>query len=194
VKARASRLVPGPAAAALWLAAAAGPAAAQSDHRFYLAASGGASVYDVDCRGSTTCDRVDRAGRAAAGVFVAPNLALEATFIDFGRAVASRGPDSQTWRLRLAGVGLAVPLDFGGPWSGLLRLGVASVRTVSDRGSGLAFSRSTGNSAEAYGGFAVAYALTPQVALELAYDSTRGEVNGTAGRVDALSFGVQLRF
>lgn len=191
---RAPRAVLGRAAAALALAAAAGSAAAQSDHRFYLAASGGSSIYDVDCRGSTTCDRVDRAGRAAVGFFVAPNLALEATFMDFGRAAAGRGADSQTWRVRLAGVGLAVPLDFGGPWSGLLRLGVASVRTVSDRGSGLAVSRSTGNSAEGYGGFAVAYALTPQVALELAFDSTRGEVGGTAGRVDALSFGVQLRF
>ena len=183
-----------PGALAFALAAACAPAAAQSDHRFYFAASGGSSIYDVDCRGSTTCDRVDRAGRAAAGFFVAPNLAIEATFIDFGRAFASRGADRQDWRVRLAGVGLAVPLDFGGPWSGLLRLGIASVRTVSDRGAGVVVSSSTGNTAEGYGGIAIAHSLTPQVALELAFDSSRGAVAGTGGRVDALTFGVQLRF
>lgn len=187
------------AATVLALAALAGtfafadPATA-SDHRLYLAASGGASIYDVDCRGSSTCDRVDRAGRAAVGFFVAHNLAIEATVVDFGSAFASRGADSQRWRARLAGVGLAVPLDFGGPWSGLLRFGVASVHTTSDRGSAGVFVRSTGNSAEGYAGLAVAYALTPQVALELAFDSTRAEVAGSAGRVDALTFGVQLRF
>lgn len=182
---------------ALLLTLGAAPAAAQSaplDHRLYLAASGGASIYDVDCRGSSTCDRVDRAGRAAVGLFVAPNLAIEATVVDFGSAFASRGPDSQRWRARLAGVGLAVPLDFGGPWSGLLRFGIASVHMTSDRGSAGVLVRSTGHTAEGYAGLAVAYALTPQVALELAFDSTRAEVAGSAGRVDALTFGVQLRF
>lgn len=182
------------AAAIAALAAAGAPAAAQADHRFYLAASGGSSIHDVDCRGSTSCDRVDRAGRVALGFFVAPNLAVEGTYIDFGRAFASRGPDTQTWRVRLAGVGLAVPLDFGGPWSGLLRIGIASVRTASDRGAGVVVGNSTGNTAEGYGGIAIAYSLTQQVALELAFDSSRGSVGGTGGRVDALTFGVQLRF
>jgi hypothetical protein len=176
---------------------AAAPAAAQtgpaSDHRLYVSGNAGASVYDVDCRGSTHCDRVDRSLRAALGFFVAPNLALEATFIDFGRAFASRGPDRQDWRVRLAGVGLAIPLDFGGPWSGLLRAGVASVRTASDR-TGVTLTSLSGHTAEGYLGIAVAYALNSRLALELAFDSSRGSVDGTGGRVDALSFGVQLRF
>ncbi len=186
--------------------------------RGYLSVGAGIAAHATDCAGSRQCDRVGGAGppprggggaaapppargpgggggaRAALGLFVTPVLALEVAAVDFGQGRIGDGYGDAEFGVRLVGVGIALPLEYGARFNGLLRLGVAGVRaTLRPLPAGTAPS-STGSSIEGYYGLTLGYMLTPLLAAELSFDGTRGYVGHAGGRVDALALGLSLRF
>lgn len=163
--------------------------------RGYLSLAGGSSSYGVSCNHSAQCDRVGTTVRGAAGVFVTPFAAIELAVADFGDSrVGSPQGDSEL-NVRMAGLGLALTVDYRARFNGLLRFGVAQVQA--DRqplwDTGLPAWRST--TAEVYYGLTLGYMLNSVLAAELSLDGTRFEdAFEGLGRVDALTLGLSLRF
>jgi hypothetical protein len=147
----------------------------------------------VSCGGSAQCDRVGNAVRAAAGVFVTPFAAFELAAADFGDSRIGTPYGDAEFNVRMAGFGLALTLDYGARFNGLLRFGVAQVQaTWQAPWAWPAESRST--SAEGYYGVTLGYMLAPNLAAELSFDGTRYETGDRVERVDALTLGLSLRF
>ena len=161
--------------------------------RGYLSLGAGASSYSVSCGGSAQCDRVGNAVRAAAGIFVTPFAAFELAAADFGDSRIGTPYGDAEFNVRMAGFGLALTLDYGARFNGLLRFGVAQVQaTWQAPWAWPAESRST--SAEGYYGVTLGYMLAPNLAAELSFDGTRYETGDRVERVDALTLGLSLRF
>ncbi len=190
-----------PSALALALLAAAQAAQAQYNPappfypapRGYLSLGAGASSYGLSCGGSAQCDRVGNAVRAAAGLFVTPYAAFELAAADFGDSRIGTPYGEAEFNVRMVGVGIALTMEYGARFNGLLRFGVAQVEATQQLLHGAPVSRST--SAEGYYGLTMGYLLTPNLAAELSFDGTRYDFGyGDVGRVDALTFGLSLRF
>jgi hypothetical protein len=161
--------------------------------RGYLSLAAGASSYSVSCGNSAQCDRVGNAVRAAAGLFVTPFAAFEVAAADFGDSRIGTPYGDADFNVRMAGVGIALTLEHGARFNGLLRFGVAQVEATEQPLGGAPATRRT--SAEGYYGFTMGYMLTPSLAAELSFDGTRYDVGvDDYGRVDALTFGLSLRF
>jgi hypothetical protein len=172
------------------------PAAAMP--RGYISVAGGGSSYAADCgyygySYSQDCDRVGGAVRAAAGLFMAPFFGFELAAADFGESQVGSPHGDAAFRIRMAGIGVVFPVDYGARFNGLVRFGLASVRaTLKPLQTGAA--ESSGTSVEGYYGLTMGYMLTPNLAFELSLDGTRGYAGSIGGRVDALTAGLSLRF
>jgi len=162
--------------------------------RGYLSVGAGASAHAVDCDASRQCDRVGGAARVALGLFVTPDVALELAAADFGKSLIGDRYGDAEFGVRMVGVGIALPLDYGARFNGLLRLGVASVRATLQPLASNAGPPSSGTSVEGYYGLTLGYMLSSVLAAELSIDGTRGFAGVTGGRVDALTLGLSLRF
>lgn len=159
----------------------------------YLSLGAGASSYSVSCAGSAQCDRVGNAVRAAAGLFVTPFVAFELAAADFGSSRIGTPYGEAEFNVRMAGVGIALALDQGARFNGLLRFGVAQVQaTWQAPWAAPTVSRST--SAEGYYGLTLGVMLAPNLAAEVSFDGTRYETDDRVDRVDALTLGLSLRF
>jgi opacity protein-like surface antigen len=168
--------------------------------RGYISVAGGGSSYAADCgydgysyNYSQDCDRVGGALRAAAGIFMAPFFGFELAAADFGDSRVGSPYGDAEFRIRMAGIGVVLPVDYGARFNGLVRFGLASVRaTLKPLQAGAPESSST--SVEGYYGLTMGYMLTPNLAIELSLDGTRGYAGSIGGRVDALTAGLSLRF
>jgi len=162
--------------------------------RGYLSVGAGASAHAADCATSRQCDRVGGAARAALGLFVTPEVALELAVADFGKSLIGDRYGDAEFGVRMVGVGIALPLEYGNRFNGLLRLGVAGVRATLQPLAPSTGPSSSGTSVEGYYGLTLGYMLTSTLAAELSIDGTRGYAGSTGGRVDALTLGLSLRF
>lgn len=167
--------------------------------RGYISLAGGGSSYAADCGDdyysySQDCDRVGGAVRVAAGIFMAPFFGFELAAADFGESRVGSPYGDATFRIRMAGIGVVFPVDYGARFNGLVRLGLASVRATLEPLQPGTEGASSGSSVEGYYGLTMGYMLTPNLAAELSLDGTRGYAGSTGGRVDALTVGLSLRF
>lgn len=159
----------------------------------------GASKADVDCSGTTQCDRTGTFVRAIVGYEFAPNWAAEVSFADLGRVKASAnvplvGNVQTSAKLRSIGFGVAgtVPLSDTIGLTG--RLGLASNKTsISGSAAGRSASDSETNTAP-YAGVALSYAMSKQVSLSLTLDRTQAEYGDDRMAVVAAGAGVRVRF
>jgi len=166
--------------------------------RGYVSIAGGGSSYAADCgygyySYSQDCDRVGTALRVAAGIFMAPFFGFEVAAADFGESRVGSPHGDAAFRVRMAGIGVVFPVDYGARFNGLVRFGLASVRAELEPLQGGA-AASSGDSVEGYYGLTMGYMLTPNLAVELSLDGTRGYAGSVGGRVDALTAGLSLRF
>lgn len=163
--------------------------------RGYLSLGAGGSSYGLSCGNSSQCDRVGNAVRAAAGLFVTPFAAFELALADFGDSRIGTPYGDAEFNVRMAGVGIALTLDYRARFNGMLRFGVAQVEATQQLLQGAPTQSSRTSSAEAYYGLTMGFMLTPNLAAELSLDGTRYDVGADEfGRVDALTFGLSLRF
>lgn len=184
-------------AAALCLSACAS-AFAQSDAAdagHYVLAAGGQTNANLDCTGFQRCSQNDLGGKLVFGWRVNDGLAVEAGYYALGKSSATSGGDPRVDLTADAVVAVAAFTGTFAPgWSGVARLGVASVNTRSDvRFLGVSASESERTVQPTFG-LALRYAATSRLSVEVAWDTARGEIAGQKSTLTLASLGLSLAF
>lgn len=180
------------AAAALLVA---GGASAQT----YVGLAAGATNADIDCTGTTRCDNKDTGFKVFGGYRFTPNIAGELSYFNFGKATASVvvppfGLVDGEFKTGGFGVGVAFSGAFAPGWSGVARVGIASLESkISVAASGVSGAESD-TQAAAYFGLGLGYALTKSLSLDLAADFSKGEFDGEKADVRLISVGLTYAF
>jgi hypothetical protein len=111
------------------------------------------------CKNNGTAFKVGGGYRFGAG------LAGEVVLMDFGKSTASDSGIDISLKARAIGGGAALHADLGSGFSGVLRLGLASVKMTVEGSLGGRFPpRASDSSVQPYFGIGVAYAFTPKPA------------------------------
>lgn len=159
----------------------------------YLLGAFGQSSFDVDCSGTSACDKNGSMTKLVAGYRLGSGVAIEGVFMNFGKATARDSGLDIAIKIQAAGLGAAFTADLSPALNGTLRVGVASVKTTGDVTGALSGSISE-RKTKPYFGLGLGYKFSPSVWLEGGFDSTTGEIEGDDGRVSAFSIGLGLRF
>jgi OmpA-OmpF porin, OOP family len=166
----------------------------------YLSASAGPSRANVDCSGTTACDRSSAAAKLLFGYRIVPNFAVEVSYAYLGKVSATVDVDGDPVDAGIKGqslgIGVAGLLPFGSAqeWTGIARAGIASNRTrVSVSGAGVSGSDSESH-AEPYFGLGLNYAFTPSFDAGIAWDNTKLKYADTSTRVNVFSVVASFKF
>ena len=169
------------------LAASCGLASAQG----YVGALVGLTSIAIDCAPGLSCDDSDTGFKLYGGYEVAPNIAVEVGYTNFGKVSASAG----AYNAELKGTALslvgAFRVAFSPEFTGVARLGLASVKgKVSDNVGGSA----SDSSIKLYTGLGLEYAMSKDIKLVGAFDLTNVEVDGDSGTAYIAGVGAQIGF
>ena len=174
---------PGLAAAVLALGLALGPTAASAQSsKPYVVLGAGVSAVKLDCGGALPCDRSDSGFKLMVGTRGPENLALEGGYWSFGKARVGNA------EVGVDGLGLTVALhdDFAPEWTAAGRLGFGSFKSE----GGGSHSR---KSAMLYG-LSIGHRLTPQLAVELFFDTARPKLGGSNARLQLMGVQATMGF
>lgn len=167
----------------------------------YLTLSGGGSSYNVDCAGTSSCDKSGSAVRLLGGYRLNSNLGVEGIYMNLGQSKASVntpgvGLINAKVKSSFFGGGVAGYLPFGTGFEAAARLGLASVDTKlsGSIGSGVVVPAASERKAKLYAGLSLSYAFSQSLAADVSWDSTNFEVIGEKATVTALTVGLSLRF
>lgn len=155
----------------------------------YVGGTVGFSNFSVDCAGAS-CDTQDTAFKIYGGYTLAPHIAIEAAYIDFGATTATVGPFSAAIDVSAFIVNGAYRWDFSPKWAGVARLGLAN---VSADGSGFIGNVSDSN-IKLYAGLGIEYAVAKNVKIVGALDLTSFELRNDDGSLNSVSGGIQFSF
>ncbi|MBA4109931.1 MAG: hypothetical protein C0487_10110 [Leptothrix sp. (in: Bacteria)] len=159
----------------------------------YVGGTVGFSNFSVACPGGTSCDTQDTALKIYGGYTVAPHVAIEVAYINFGSTTSRTNIGSFNWYTvdtTALIVNGAYRWDFSPKWAGVARLGLAS---VSSDLSGISGSDSD-SAINLYAGIGIEYAVAKNVKIVGALDLTSFEVSGSDGSLNSVSGGVQFSF
>jgi len=174
-------------------------ALAQGPVQGYVGVGVGLSEVNLDCGGTSSCDKSDTGYKIYGGIEVAKPFAIEASFIDFGKASArgySRGyPVTVAYKASALVLNGAARAQFLPALSGVARLGLAFVSTEVD-GSiyGTSYYNQSDTKAKPYLGLGLEYAFNKNIKGVLSADFTQGEVDGDSGSVQLIGVGLQYNF
>lgn len=162
----------------------------------YIGASVGPSSVDIDCAAS--CDDGDTGFKIYGGLpltnSVLPSLALEAGYIDFGKASDRLGPLRHEIEVSAFTFAGAVRVKFTPALSGVGRLGVAYVDGKTT-GRVLGFGGSDSSSElNLYFGLGLEYALNKQWKVTGSADFTSYDTGTDSGDANLFSIGLQYGF
>lgn len=166
---------------------------------FYGSIGAGVSRADLDCEGVATCDRDGTAVRLFGGYRLTPAIAVEAGFLNFGKAKAGEGGLALDVSNSGFGGGLALRQDLSSNWSLGARMGVVSMKT---KVSASAFSVINGSDSDRnavlYGGLGLGYKLNSQTSIDGGFEVSKGKYDknnvNTSGDLTALTLGVTFGF
>jgi OOP family OmpA-OmpF porin len=159
----------------------------------YLGVSGGASFYDVDCAGTTSCDKNDTSFKLYGGYNINPNFAIEGGYTSLGKASANVGTlraELKASGFEVAGVGkfpAAQNLEL------FVKLGL-SVMTGEAVISGSAPSSAEEDSTELLAGFGLSYNINKQAAVRAEYETRNVKFPGDKATVGNFTVGVTFKF
>lgn len=137
----------------------------------FVTGSIGPSRASLDCSGTDSCKNGGTGLILMGGYRFTPNVAVEAGYLDFGKARASVSGIRADLKTTGWGAGLAFQQDLPQDWRVGLRLGVASMQ---GKISLLGVSDSE-HTTEAYAGFFGGYKLTPVLSIDGRVDFSRGK-------------------
>lgn len=162
-----------------------------AEDKFYVGGAIGRGSHNVEDLPGASVDESDTGYKLFGGYRFSKELAVEVGYFDFGQATAKVGSLTVgKYETSAFGGGVAFTLPFADKWSGIGRLGLASVKT---KGTVLGISDSEDN-VKLYGGLGIGYAITPQINVQGTWDFTQAEIDGDSGRVDLLAIGVTFSF
>jgi OOP family OmpA-OmpF porin len=159
----------------------------------YVGLAAGGSQFNLDCVGTTSCDRSNTGFKLFGGYKLTDNVAVEAHYADYGKAKLSgtiSGFDV-TADVKMSGFGLGAAYlgDFTPDWNGVVRAGVARNKVKLEGAASDSQSKT-----KAYVGAGVGYKLTKEVALTAAVDYTEGEIGGDKAKATLYTIGVNYNF
>jgi OOP family OmpA-OmpF porin len=161
----------------------------------YLNLGAGLSRFDVDCSGTTHCDKSDQSLRLIGGFRIgASGLAAEGVVFNLGKTSARVGSVDVDLKAQAVGGGVALHADLGNQWSTAVRLGLASVKFKATGRLGSVSYSDSDNATGLYAGISGAYRFTPTTSLELAFESLRAKYQGDDGTIASITVGLGFRF
>ena len=142
----------------------------------YATVAAGMSQNYVECTNFPSCEKTDAAFKVLGGYRIAPWIAGEGVYLDFGAALkASRFADNR-YRTAMLGGGIALRGNFAS-WTITGRVGAARVASqieVTTVGSSSPFI-TTNNSLMPYGGAELGYRFSTYVAIAVGVDATKSK-------------------
>lgn len=164
----------------------------------YLGGSLGQSHANFDCADTVSCDKSDVGYKLTLGYKLNPVVALEASYVDFGKANAVVPDSGLLVNVDVKSSGLLFAAAFrhqATPVLGLVgRLGLSSLETKATASVLGASASRTYSSTKPYVGLGIEYALNKQVSLTAGADFTRVEVDGESSAVRLLGVGLRYDF
>jgi OOP family OmpA-OmpF porin len=165
----------------------------------YLGAGIGHARVNLDCTGTTTCDKTDTTFKFYGGYMFGPNIGIEGVYYDNGK-LHQTGDDAELGRVSADWKGSAfaafavgvLPMD---NFSAFAKLGVASARVKLDASSTMFGNAgdSERHTAVAFGA-GVGYAFTPRLGGRLEFERLRLEFMGDKRNADLVTLGLHYRF
>jgi OOP family OmpA-OmpF porin len=156
----------------------------------YVGVAAGGTNLDLDCDGTTSCDKSDTGFKLFGGYKLTENVAVEAHYADYGKAkLTAVNAASIDVKLSGFGLGLAYLGDFAPDWNGVVRAGIARNKVKVD-----GFFSESESKTKGYIGAGAGYKLTKEVALTAAIDYTQGEINGDKVKATLYTVGVNYSF
>ncbi len=144
----------------------------------YVTAAGGVGRNDVECTPARTCEKDDVAFKVLGGYRLAPWIAGEAVYLDFGAARKAGPVNEDIYGTTMFGGGVALHANFAS-WTLTARVGAA--RVTNERGTVWLVSNPPSPSSATtpklmpYGGAAIGYRFSRYVGLAVAFDITRSK-------------------
>lgn len=160
----------------------------------YVGGAIGQGNFDLDCAGTDSCDKSSTGFKVFGGYKFMPNLAAEVGYFNFGKAKASDAGANLTLKATAFGAGVAFIGDFAPQWSGVARVGVASVKMKGDAEFFGATGSVSKSSTNAYAGFGIGYEVTKGLTVTADIDLTRGKIADETGNLRLISFGLRQSF
>lgn len=186
----------------MMIAAALVVAAAGASAQTYVGAAFGQGNVNVDCDGTTSCDKSDTGYKIYAGYKVNPAIAIEAAYVSFGEAKLVVPESGFLVDVGMESSGVLLAGAFRGAvtpnFSVVGRLGLSFLKTKTSA-SLLGFSDSESkNSVKPYFGLGMEYAFNKSLRATASADFTQAtaEYEGVSdtGAVRLLSVGLQYDF
>lgn len=160
----------------------------------YVGGSIGQSHVDVDCFGTTSCDKSDVGFKLYGGYGFGNGLAIEGVYYNFGAAELADGPFRAEFKGTGFGVGLAATAQFSSLVSGTARLGVASNKAKISATNGFLSASDDETNTAPYFGLAVGFNVARGLTIEGGIDFTRFEYDGEKADTRLISVGVKYQF
>jgi OOP family OmpA-OmpF porin len=169
------------------LAAACGVASAQG----YAGALIGLAKISTDCPAGVTCDDSSTGMKVYGGYEVAPNIALEVGYTSFGKTTLKTSLGGVEVKGTAFVVNGAFRFPIAAEFTGVARLGLASVKGKYSDTLGGSESESK---IKLYTGLGLEYAIAKDIKLIGAFDLSNVEVGGDSGTAMLFGAGVQASF
>ncbi len=182
------------------VAAGAAFASTAASAQAYLGGAVGQSRADVDCTGSTRCDKTDTAFKLFGGYMVTKNFGIEGAYYDQGKArLEGTDPELGTMVAEYKGRGFGVftlgSLPVSDALSLFAKLGAVSAKITVDASSSTAGSGSQSERHTNVGwGVGAAYEIVKQLDVRLEWERIRVKVMDEKRNADLLTLGLQYRF
>jgi len=159
----------------------------------YVGAGIGQGHIELNCTSASSgCNSYDTGFKLNGGYMVTPSIAVELDYIRFGHARAVVGGVNIEFTSSALGAGAAYFHHFTPKWSGMARLGVATVRMKGDTAvPGLADSQASTN---LFGGAGLAYELSKGLSITADIDLSRGKIDAEMGDLRLFSVGLRKSF
>ena len=161
----------------------------------YVSADVGAGHASIDCTGVASCDNSGTSFKVTAGYKLGYGFAAEFGYIDFGKATASDTGLDVKLKAKAWTLGAAYELPIAADFSGVARLGVASVKTTASVNIvGVGSGSESDTKTEAYYGLGANYAVAKNVKIKAGIDWSHADFQGSTAVVRSISAGVQYEF
>jgi len=161
----------------------------------YFGGAVGASNVDVDCYGTTSCDKSDVGYKVFIGYGFGNGLAVEGMYFDHGEATLSGGTLRVKFKGSGAGIGLAGSAQFTPLIAGTARLGLASnTAKIAASNGGFAAGSDEETHTRPYFGFAVGFNVARGLTVDAGIDFTRFEYQGEKADTRLISLGLTYRY
>lgn len=166
----------------------------------YVVVSAGVANHDVDCTGTTSCDKRGTGLKLIGGYKLTPNLAVEGGYLSFGKSNFSGFDDVGNFvdasvKVSGFGIGAAFHHDLNPNWDLVGRLGLASLDADLDAAvNGDGPVSLGGSSTKLYGGFGMGYKISPNLSLNAAYDFSKVKLLDDDLKVNMFSVGMTYSF